>query len=259
MILTEQNYFSIKANKTYFGVSQIKDFYKCEAMAMAKLTGQYVQEKTSALLVGSYVDAHFSNELHLFKAQNPEIFTAKGELKSEYRKADEIIARIERDELFMNYLNGEKQVIQTGFINGFAFKVKHDVLQKDCIVDLKIMRDMEDIWQCGEKKSFVEAWQYDLQGAVYQDIEAQNRGEFALPKPFILAVATKESATDIALLGINQQQLDYKMEELIDRLPRINAVKTGKLEAVRCECCDYCRQTKKLTKVIDYTEINGEE
>jgi len=42
-------------------------------------------------------------------------------------------------------------------------------------------------------------------------------------------------------------------------LPRINAVKTGKSDAIRCECCDYCRQTKKLKRVIDYTEMNGEE
>ena len=45
------------------------------------------EKKTAALLVGSYVDAHFSNELAIFKAQNPEIFTRNGDLKSEYKKS----------------------------------------------------------------------------------------------------------------------------------------------------------------------------
>ena len=71
------------------------------------VTGE--MEKTTALLVGSYVDSHFEGTLDLFKAQNPEIFTKKGELKAEYRKAEEIINRIERDPLFMMFMSGEKQ------------------------------------------------------------------------------------------------------------------------------------------------------
>ena len=60
--------------------------------------GKYEREKTSALLVGSYVDAHFEGTLDVFQAQNPSIFTKQGSLKSEYRRAEEIIQRLERDE-----------------------------------------------------------------------------------------------------------------------------------------------------------------
>jgi hypothetical protein len=59
------------------GVSQFKAFEKCEAAALAELTGEYQREKTVSLLVGSYVDAHFEGTLDVFKAQNPEIFTKK--------------------------------------------------------------------------------------------------------------------------------------------------------------------------------------
>ena len=80
-MLTNENYFSPENNWKYCGSSQYKDFFGsmghhgCEAMALAKLRGEWMTEKTTALLVGSYVDAHFEGTLDLFRAQNPEIFT----------------------------------------------------------------------------------------------------------------------------------------------------------------------------------------
>ena len=124
MILTAENYFSKEADREYLSVSQYKNFMgtigrpACEAEAMAKLSGEWEMKKTTALMVGSYVDAHFEGTLNLFQAQNPEIFTKQGALKSEYRKAEEIINRIERDELFMKYMSGEKQVIMTADMFG---------------------------------------------------------------------------------------------------------------------------------------------
>ena len=59
-------------------MSQYKDFCgtigrpACEEQALAKLDGRWEMGKTTALMVGSYVDAHFEGTLDLFKAQNPE-------------------------------------------------------------------------------------------------------------------------------------------------------------------------------------------
>lgn len=50
MILTEKNYYSLEAGEQYFSVSQYKDFMKCEAMAMAKLHGEYEQRTTVRFL-----------------------------------------------------------------------------------------------------------------------------------------------------------------------------------------------------------------
>lgn len=125
-MLTNENYFSSENQMKYMGVSQFKAFEKCEAAALAELTGEYRREKTVSLLVGSYVDANFEGTLDVFKAQNPEIFTKKGELKAEYRKAEEIIQRIERDPLFVTFLSGESQVIMTGEIEGVPVKIKID-------------------------------------------------------------------------------------------------------------------------------------
>ncbi len=117
MQLCNENYFSDAANKKYLSVSQYKDFVGtvgkrgCEALALAKLNREWKDETSTAMMVGKYVDAHFEGALDIFRAKNPEIFTKKGDLKAEYRKAEEIIQRVERDPLFMSALSGDKQAI----------------------------------------------------------------------------------------------------------------------------------------------------
>ena len=101
MNLTADNYFSAEANQQYMSVSQFKSFLKCPAAALAELRGEYQREQTTALLVGSYVDAWFSGEMEQFKAEHPEIFKRDGTLKAEYVQADQIIARVSKDEMFM--------------------------------------------------------------------------------------------------------------------------------------------------------------
>lgn len=128
MTLTAENYFSQEANRAYFSVSQFKSFLDCEAMALAEISGEYQREETTSLLVGSYVDAHFSRTLDLFRAQHPALYTQKGALKSEFQQAEEIIARIERDHLASLLLEGDKQTILTGEIEGVPFKCKPDIL-----------------------------------------------------------------------------------------------------------------------------------
>ena len=149
MILTPENYYSEAANFEYMSVSQYKDFagtygkLGCESMAMAKLRGEYEEEKTTALLVGSYVDAYFEGSLDEFKRKTSEIFTQKGELRAEYKRANQIIERIERDKYFMQCMSGEKQVIMTGEIFGIPWKIKMDSYIPDVvIVDLKIVETL---------------------------------------------------------------------------------------------------------------------
>ena len=144
--LTNENYFSQENSMKYMGCSQFKSFQKCEAAALADVQGFYQRETTTALLVGSYVDAHFEGTLDIFKAQHPEIFTKNGSLKSEYAHANYIIERVEKDKLFMHYMSGKKQVIMTGEICGVPVKIKVDSLLDDTIVDLKCMRDFAPVW-----------------------------------------------------------------------------------------------------------------
>ena len=257
MTLTNENYFSIENQMHYTGVSQIKACLKCEAGAIAEVSGNYEREKTAALLVGSYVDASFEGTLDIFKAQNPEIFKRDGSLKSEYIQAEEIINRIERDKMFMEFMSGQKQVIMTGEIEGVPFKIKIDSYHPGImIVDGKVMRDFQSIYVAEKGRlNWVEAWGYDIQGAAYQEIVRQNTG---LQLPFYLAAATKEKVTDLDIIQIPQPYLDIELDTIKNTIIRWDAIKQGLIEPIRCEKCDYCKSTKVLTKITTLEELDCE-
>ena len=211
MQLTSENYYSQEANKEYMSVSGYKDFagtygkMPCEFYGMEKLNGRWEDEKSTALLVGSYVDSYFEGSLDQFKKDNPEIFTQKGELKANFKQAEEIIARIERDEYFMKYMSGQKQVIMTGELFGAKWKIKMDsYIPGVAIVDLKVMASITDLKWVKDigYLDFVRYWGYDIQGAVYQEIVRQNTGE---KLPFFIAGATKQTEPDIRIIHVTDK------------------------------------------------------
>lgn len=244
MTLTQRNYFSKKASLEYMSVSQFKAFQKCPAAALAEIKGRYEREKTTALLVGSYVDSYFEGTLAQFKYDNPDIFKRDGTLKNEYLQAEAIIDRIHRDRMFTRFMSGRKQVIMTGEIEGVKVKIKVDSLHKDKIVDLKVVRDFQNVYvpEMGRVPWF-DAWGYDLQGAVYQEIVRQNTGN---KLPFYLAAATKEKVTDLDIVELDQDALDFALEKFKRDVEYFDAIKKGAVEPIRCEKCDYCKQTKVL-------------
>lgn len=274
--VTAENYYSIETQLAYMSASQFKSFQRCEAAALAELEGRYVRPKTTAMLVGSYVDAHFSGEMEQFRAQNPELFKRDGSLKAEFVRAEDIIIRMERDELYALLMSGKKQVILTGRINGVPYKAKLDSLLgtdtcqeivrrfpgarkalgfcDGAIVDQKVMASLDDVWseESWGKIPFARAWGYDIQGAIYQALEGHML-------PFILAVGTKEPEPDLAAIYIPDQELAAKLEEVESLSHRYQAIKRHKIEPVGCGKCPYCRSQKKLTKIIDYRELNAHD
>lgn len=270
--VTPENYYDPDINMAYMGSTQFKAFQRCEAAALAELRGEYVPKTTTALLVGGYIDAYFSGELPLFQARHPEIFKRDGQLKAEYLHAQDVINRMEEDELYSLLMSGAKQVIRTGFIAGVPFKIKIDSLLDGlscekivhrfpkaaaalglcdgAIVDQKAMKDMASVWSSedGCRIPFVEAWGYDLQGAVYQAIEGHML-------PFILAVGTKEDSPDLEALYISDADLAAKLAEVEDQAPRYQSIKEGRIQPVRCEHCDYCKATKRLTAILNYRDL----
>lgn len=258
MSLTNENYFSPENQMKYMGVSQFKAFEKCPASALAvEVKGDYVLPKKTALLVGSYVDSHFEGTLDIFKAQHSELFKRDGSLKSEYVQAEQIINYLENDSLFMEYMSGEKQVIMTGEIEGVAVKIKVDSLLPDKIVDLKIMKDFEPIYVPEKgRMNFIEAWEYDLQGAVYQEIVRQNTGKTL---PFFIAAGTKETdGPNKAVIEIPQSYLDVELERFKKEVTYFDAIKKGLIEPERCEHCAFCKATKILTEPISLEVLEYE-
>lgn len=239
--LTNQNYFSQENQMAYFGTSQFKSFMECEARTLAEIKGEYTRPFTDALMIGSYVDAYFEGSLDSFKFEHPEIFKRDGTLQAKYIQADEIVKRLERDELFMEFMSGQKQVIKSGDLFGHPFKIKIDSYHPEkMIVDLKVMRDFEKVYKPGlGKVNFIDAWGYDIQGAIYQAVEGNNL-------PFYIAGATKEKVTDLDIFEIPQYKLDSALKLVEHLIDRFALVKSGLLEPNYCGKCDYCKSIKKL-------------
>ena len=261
MILAADNYYSEEANRQYMSVSQFKDFngtygkVACEFEAMEKLTGRWKPEPSTALLVGSYVDAYVEGTLDDFKSRNTDILTAKGELKAPYKKAEEIIARIERDKYFMKYLSGEKQTIMTAELFGCEWKIKMDsYIPGKVIVDLKVMASITDLKWVKDigYLDFVRYWGYDLQGAIYQKIVEINTGKRL---PFFIAAVTKEVEPDIRIIQVTQNYLDEALTVIESNIRRVLSVKNGEVEPDRCDSCDCCKHNRVLKAPISIMDL----
>ena len=210
-VLTADNYYSSEADKRFMSVHQYLDFvghmgvYGCEARAMAKLNGEWNDETTTAMLVGSYVDSYFEGTLEKFTEENPDCFTKTKPygLKAPFKQAEKMIARCEQDPYFMSTLSGEKQVIMTGYLFGCEWKIKMDsYIPGKAIVDLKTSADIHKAWKVQDYgyASFVEYWAYTLQMAVYQKIVEINTGK---KLPCYISVVTKEESPERPQCGFH--------------------------------------------------------
>lgn len=253
MTLTDGNYHGVEANKSYWSVSQFKDFDKCEACGLASARGQYHREVSDALLIGSYVDAYFAGTMDEFVGEHSEtMFTKKGTLYAKYEQANKCINAVECQPLMMDFLEGDKQTIMTGKLFGVDWKIKMDVFNGERIVDLKCVKDFSDIYENGfGYRSWIEYWGYDIQGAVYQKIE-QISSKRAEPLPFYIVAVTKEKTPDVAIIRLPQHVLDTALKIVESKIDRFDLVKMGEIEPMRCGHCEWCKETKILTEPIVY-------
>ena len=220
MNLTNENYFSSEAMSSYWSVSQFKSFAKCEACG---------------------------GEMDSFKERNGEkMFKKNGEVLAKFVHANDMIERVLLDPTLMDFLTGEKQVIMSADLFGVPWKIKMDVYDERRIVDLKCVKDFDDIYDPGYGwRSWVEYWGYDIQGAIYQKIEQLVSGR-KKPLPFYIVAVTKEKVPDIKLLQIPQHILDAALKLVEAKIDRFDLIKQGEVEPIRCGHCDYCKMTKKI-------------
>ena len=118
------------------------------------------------------------------------------------------------------------------------------------IHDLKVIKDFEPLWneEKGIRQDFIQYWGYDFQAAIYQAVEGEKL-------PFYICAVTKEAEPDLAVIQIPQTWIDSAMAIIKNEIGLIDAYKRGEIDAPRCEKCAYCRQTKKLSRVISADEF----
>ena len=259
----QTDYYSPEANLRYMSNSQYKDFLTCEAMAVAKMVGEWNPPPTIEMLVGSYVHAwnEGTEALNQFKASTPEMFNKNGSMKAQFLFADQMINTLRNDEFCMAYLKGQKEVIMTAEMFGTEWKIKIDnYLPDGIIVDLKTTKSIWDMmwnpfYNC--KVSFIENYAYFTQFAIYLEIERIASGHDYWLTPYIVAVS-KETPPDKAVISLyDEERIASELLRIEGNMPHILAVKNGDVKPVRCGKCAYCRATSRVDRVISYRELEG--
>lgn len=274
-ILTPENYYSLEADKRFCSASQLLSFVGrsgipgCEARTMAILNGEYKEESTKAMLIGSILDLFWELEdlpmdekLNIIADQFPECVSTrgatKGELKTEYKQALKLYERTLKDPLFRQFMSGTKQCIMQGVIDGLPFKIKMDsYIPGVAIVDLKTTQDASKnfrkyVEDSGNRETFYKYMSYDVQLSLYREIVRQNTGQTL--RCYICAVDKKEHPLP-QIIELPPKMLDEALLTIKSAIPTIKLLKSGEItNYVRCEECDYCRDTYKC-KVLSAEEF----
>lgn len=240
------------ADKSYMSVSRFKKLEKCQVDGLEDWDDT---NKSKALMVGSYVDAYVEGTLDEFKEKNPNIIStrgaSKGQLKAEFKQADDICEYIDNDPTIQQFLSGDKQTVMTGEINGVPFKIKIDSYSEGIAInDLKCMRSVTD--SNGEFVDFISPWGYDIQMACYQEIVRQNTGQ-QLPC-FIVAV-TKESPINSVIINVPQEVLDRALYRVESQIVELNNVFKGLNEPQGCGTCKTCVSKRTDTPIISMNDL----
>lgn len=260
LILTKENYHSNEADLHYFSNSQFKSFLECEAREIAKLSGEYREPHSNALLVGSYVHSAFESDEsfnQFIEENNGAIFKARGGKYSEFETADRMIEAVKEDPFSMFALEGEKEEIYTANLWGVEWKIKVDSINhhRKSFSDLKTTQELHKRYWSEKYNgwaSFVEAWDYVFQMAIYRRVLQECLGETYTP--YIVAV-TKENPPNKAVIHFDESRFDFEYDFAEMKMERFREVKAGTVEPIRCERCDYCRMTRKLSGTIEVGEL----
>lgn len=270
MKLNKQNYFSPEANRKYMSVSQFKDFAPawggCEAMALAKVRGEYEQPPKTAFIEGHYIHAWNEGKLEEFKSNNPDLYSSRGptagQLKANFKHCNTMIEVLENDPMVAKVLAGQKEVILTAELFGVKWKIMIDSYNPEIKVfaDLKALKDIDGKFWNNELhtyENFLEKYGYLTQMAVYAEIErlAQGRqpGDWCVPH---MVIITKQDPPDHEIIYFDYYMIETELLKVQKHIDRVMQVKYEVVEPIRCEKCEYCRSTKKITSIKHYMEFD---
>ena len=260
MNLTHDNYFSPEAMAHFMSQSQFKQFDDCEAKAYAIFNGEIEDEK-ECFIEGRYFEAIICGRRDAFEREYMDLLISsrgatKGEPKANFRAVIESANAFMRQPAFQDILaKCEQQVILTGESARVPFKTKIDFFDRDMLSewDSKCMRDFKRIYN--EREQHYEAWYfgrgYHYQAAIERELILQN---FGYAERCGLVASTKEPEPDVEWLVFDNDVLDNALEIVKAFAPKFNAIKAGIEIPERCEVCDYCRRTKRLSEPRIITE-----
>lgn len=259
----DEVYYGKEANWQYMSVSQYKEFVKCEAAALAKLKGDYEPlNNPKALLVGNFVHSYFeSPEAHtIFIEQNKDEMYSKRKphgLLKDFKVAQAMIERVEREPFFNFLWKGEKEVVVTGELFSTEWKGKIDLLniEEGYFVDLKTTRSIDNrMWSTdyGQYVSFIEGYGYVTQLAIYEKLLEMEYG-----KPFegFIYAVSKEEPPNVQAIEVDWHKKMFEYDLVEQRMEGILKVKHGEAKPEMCGNCEYCRQHKELNGFVGSDQL----
>ncbi|MDF2563760.1 MAG: hypothetical protein K0Q53_155 [Massilibacillus sp.] len=261
----------------------------CEAREVAKRKGEWQDKEKLAFLVGNYIHTWSSSEedfKNFCQENSSAIYKPKGGMYADFVKADKMIACLKDDPAIEKMREGKKEQIFVGKIFGVDFKIQVDILNVlECrFCDIKTTENISKTHynpQTQERETFIQKFDYLLQFSIYAEILRQNYKQIledALNiytekqlEKFIKLVKDNRYL-DCYILAVDKQEIpDHeiifmdldgfikeKLQEIEFKLPHIVAVRNGEIEPMRCERCEYCRSTKKITKPIHWLDLGSE-
>jgi hypothetical protein len=255
IVITSRNYHDLENKRTHFSASQWRSWCECEAKTLAYIRGDWKQPETEALLVGSYVDRALTapDELEAWVARHKDdVFGKKGDKSAAFRKADKMIERVKKDEMWQRLAKiGKFQEVLTGKIGGTDWAYMADVLVDDpaiaMLLDFKTCADFDEEWMLTDgnkwqKGHWIDAAGYWRQLAIGRELFIQKYGY----APVCGIIASKKPATDDKEVGLgmwvmdNEVRLGCEIGRIEELLHRIIAVKACELPPTKCGRCEYC-------------------
>ena len=242
MILNDENYYSVEADREYMSCSQFQGFCECEAKQLAKLQGRWEEEPAEAFLVGNYVHSYFeSEEAHrkfcddnsgkIYKTK--EVTVKKATKTSEavkktiitgkyapFEKADKMIETVMNDKLMQKFVDmpGNNEMIVQGDVFGVKWRGKLDKYIDDMrlIVDYKTVAN---IWETSynpitkTRETFVERYGYIFRAAIYSLLEMQMVFGVSFDEAYKMLLSDSGDLPEFILLCVSKQ--DYPDKEIL--------------------------------------------
>lgn len=272
VVLTAENYYD---DTYYMSTSRFKEYLSCPSRQQAVDLGFWAGHKEStALLVGNYVHSYFEGEEahETFKTHNADKLLStrgatKGQLKSEFKVAERMIAALNEEALFLSHYHGtdtsdvRKEEIVTGELAGIPFKCKIDSLNLtgDYFVDLKTMESIrKEVYsptlRCYTNQATynVVEYKYTLQMYIYQQLLYQKYGY--LFTPYIVAIS-KEPVPDKDIILIDDNVLEMGRQIFEANAEEVRRILSYESFPQGCGRCDYCLTNKHLDSYITLGDI----
>ncbi len=207
-------------------------------------------EKLSAYLAKPKIEALMYPDGRVYKVNGKNF--KKGDPKkphAEFLAVDNTVRVFkEKHQDLLRWMVGDYEVEVHEAIHDLAVLGYIDVLHQErdqtWIIDLKCLKNLDDEWN--HLKHAYEPWwrRYVMQLVIYRELYNKAAGEWA---KIGIVVCTKENPPNFDFIELNDQEMNGEELELFLKYEQLAIGIAAGEEPRRCNKCDYCRETVKIT------------